>query len=78
MRRQHYARNSDRLQQMRQTVMVNAALPKAASDQAAATEAVDALNDAVGGDIGALATTLTEVGMELESALERLDALEAA
>lgn len=78
MRRQHYARNSDRIQRMRQAAIVNASLPLVASNQAAATEAVDALNEAVGGDIGALAITLTEVGVALEGVEERLAVLEAA
>lgn len=78
MRRQHYARSSDRIQRMRQAAIVNASLPLAASNQAAATEAVDALNDAVGGDIGALAETLTEVGVVLAQVEERLTDLENA
>lgn len=76
MRRRHYVRNSDRIQRQRQAAIVAASLPLAASNQAAATEAVETLNEALGGDLVALTTTLSEVGVELQDALDRIEALE--
>lgn len=66
-RRHHYPRESERLMLRRQLASPPPAVAvKTASDAAAATETVDALNTAIGGDIGQLNQTLTDLNQRVQ------------